>query len=30
MHLLLDTHVLIWWLANDPTLSNTAKDALKD
>ena len=28
MHLLLDTHTLIWWLANNPTLSNTAKDAI--
>ena len=28
MHLLLDTHVLIWWLAKNPTLSNTAKDAM--
>ena len=28
MHLLLDTHTLIWWLAKNPTLSNTAKDAI--
>ena len=28
MYLLLDTHALIWWLAKNPTLSNTAKDAI--
>lgn len=28
MHLLLDTHALIWWLAKNPTFSNTAKDAI--
>ena len=28
MHLLLDTHTLIWWLAKNPTLSNTARDAI--
>ena len=28
MHLLLDTHTLIWWLANNPTLSDTAFDAI--
>ena len=28
MHLLLDTHTLIWWLAKNPTLSNKAKDAI--
>ena len=28
MHLLLDTHTLIWWLAKNPTLSNTAKEAI--
>ena len=28
MYLLLDTHTLIWWLAKNPTLSNTAKDAI--
>ena len=28
MQLLLDTHALIWWLANNPTLSNKAKDAI--
>lgn len=30
MQLLLDTHTLIWWLANNPTLSNKAKDAIAD
>ena len=28
MQLLLDTHALIWWLANNPTLSPQAKDAI--
>lgn len=28
MHLLLDTHTLIWWLAKNSTLSNTAKAAM--
>ena len=28
MQLLLDTHALIWWLSNDPTLSVKAKDAI--
>ena len=28
MNLLLDTHVLLWWLADDPKLSRTARDAL--
>ena len=28
MQLLLDTHALIWWLANNPTISNKAKDAI--
>ena len=28
MHLLLDTHTLIWWLSKNPTLSKTAKDAI--
>ncbi|HEY9769773.1 MAG TPA: type II toxin-antitoxin system VapC family toxin [Coleofasciculaceae cyanobacterium] len=28
MHLLLDTHTLIWWLANNSTLSITAKGAI--
>ena len=30
MQLLLDTHALIWWLANNPTHSNTAKNAIAD
>jgi PIN domain nuclease of toxin-antitoxin system len=28
MNLLLDTHVLIWALENNPTLSNSARDAI--
>jgi PIN domain nuclease of toxin-antitoxin system len=28
MKLLLDTHTLIWWLANNPTLSIEAKQAI--
>ena len=28
MKLLLDTHTLIWWLANNPTLSQPAKEAI--
>ena len=30
MQLLLDTHTLIWWLANNSTLSNKAKDVIAD
>ena len=30
MRLLLDTHVLIWWLAGDPILSANAKAAIAD
>lgn len=30
MRLLLDTHVLLWWLANDPSLSKTAADLIRD
>lgn len=30
MHLLLDTHALIWWLADDPALSRPAKTAIAD
>jgi len=26
--LLLDTHVVLWWLADDPTLANDIKDRL--
>ena len=28
MRLLLDTHVLLWWLADDPALSSTAQAAI--
>jgi PIN domain nuclease of toxin-antitoxin system len=28
VRLLLDTHVVIWWLADDPTLSDTLKSVL--
>src|SRR5262245_18667256 len=28
MSLLIDTHVVIWWLTDDPTLSNDIKDRL--
>ncbi len=30
MRLLADTHVFLWWLANDPRLNSTARDALSD
>jgi PIN domain nuclease of toxin-antitoxin system len=30
MNLLLDTHVLLWWLDDNPTLSNKAKEAIAD
>jgi len=30
MNLLLDTHVLLWWLNNDSTLSDTARNAIAD
>ena len=30
MNLLLDTHALLWWLDNDPTLSRRAKDSIAD
>lgn len=30
MRLLLDTHVLLWWLADDDKLSATARDAIGD
>ena len=30
MRLLLDTHVLIWWLAGDPVLSANARAAVAD
>lgn len=28
MRLLLDTHALLWWLADDPALSRAARDAI--
>jgi PIN domain nuclease of toxin-antitoxin system len=28
--LLLDTHVLLWWLADDPTLREDAREAIAD
>ena len=30
MKLLLDTHALIWWLADTPALSKIARDAIED
>ncbi len=30
MNLLLDTHVLLWWLDDNPTLSTKAKAAISD
>jgi PIN domain nuclease of toxin-antitoxin system len=30
MRLLLDTHALLWWLADDPTLSGAARVAIAD
>lgn len=30
MRLLLDTHVLLWWLANDPSLTHDAESAIAD
>ena len=30
LRLLLDTHALIWWLAGDPALSRSARDAIND
>jgi PIN domain nuclease of toxin-antitoxin system len=30
MNLLLDTHALLWWLGDDPTLSGKARDAIAD
>jgi PIN domain nuclease of toxin-antitoxin system len=29
MRLLLDTHVVIWWLARDPRIGDSARDAIK-
>lgn len=30
MNLLLDTHVLLWWMADDPALGDRARDAIAD
>jgi PIN domain nuclease of toxin-antitoxin system len=30
MRLLLDTHALLWWLTDDPRLSETARQAIAD
>jgi PIN domain nuclease of toxin-antitoxin system len=30
MRLLLDTHILLWWLANSPSLPNQARDLIAD
>lgn len=30
MRLLLDTHVLLWWLADDPLLGDEARRAIRD
>lgn len=30
MHLLLDTHAFLWWLAGNPRLSSTAQDVIGD
>ena len=30
MNLLLDTHVLLWWLDDNPTLSKKARAAITD
>ena len=30
MNLLLDTHVLLWWLADDATLKIAARDSIRD
>jgi PIN domain nuclease of toxin-antitoxin system len=30
MNLLLDTHVLLWWMADDPALGDRARDAVAD
>ena len=30
MNLLLDTHVVLWWLGDDPTLSDAARSAIAD
>lgn len=30
MKLLLDTHILLWWLADDPSLPDRAREAIAD
>ena len=30
MRLLIDTHALLWWLSDDPALSNKAREAMVD
>ncbi len=30
MNLLLDTHTMLWWLSDDPTLSEAARSAISD
>ena len=30
MHLLLDTHALIWWMSDNPALPNAARNAILD
>jgi PIN domain nuclease of toxin-antitoxin system len=30
MNVLLDTHAFLWWIADDPRLSQTARDAISD
>lgn len=30
MNILLDTHILLWWLADDPTLSKKARTIISD
>ena len=30
MRLLVDTHILLWWLTDDPALSNVARSAMTD
>ena len=30
MNLLLDTHTVLWWLNDDPSLSDSARSAISD
>jgi PIN domain nuclease of toxin-antitoxin system len=30
MKVLLDTHIILWWLFDDPALSSPARDAIRD